>query len=78
MFRRVITANDPMNTVRNAIEVSKVKRSLPTLEFRCIAIGAYLVSTGRHKKLRLAVSELKRDSIDSLLQKIKKYKSQIE
>jgi len=78
MFRRVITANDPMNTVRNAIEVSKVKHSLPTLEFRCIAIGAYLVSAGRHKKLRLAVSELKRDSIDSLLQKIKKYKPQIE
>ena len=64
--------------LRNAITVSKVKYTLPTLKFRCIAIGAYLASTGRQKKLMLAVSGSKRDYIDSLFQKIKKYKPQLE
>ena len=64
--------------IHKNIAVSKVKHTLPTLKFRCIAIGAYLVSTGRQKKLMLAVSGSKRDYIDSLFQKIKKYKPQLK
>jgi hypothetical protein len=77
-FRWAMMAYNLMSYVRNAIAVSKVKHTLPTLKFRCIAIGAYLVSTGRQKKLMLAVSGSKRDYIDSLFQKIKKYKPQLE
>jgi hypothetical protein len=77
-FRWAMMAYNLMSYVRNAIAVSKVKHTLPTLKFRCIAIEAYLVSTGRHKKLMLAVSGSKRDYIKRLFQKIKKYRPQLE
>jgi len=69
-FRWVMMAYNLMSHVRNAIAVSKVKHTLSTLRFNCIAIGAYLVSSGRQKKLMLSVSSKKRDYIDSLFQKI--------
>jgi hypothetical protein len=78
VFRWAMMAYNLMSYVRNAIAVSKVKHTLPTLKFRCIAIGAYLVSTGRQKKLMLAVSGSKRDYIERLFQKIKKYIPQME
>ena len=72
-FRWVMMAYNLMSYVRNKIAVSKVKHSLSTLKFRCIAIGAYLVSSGRQKKLMLAVSGSKRDYIDGLFEKIKRF-----
>ncbi|MGA3013856.1 MAG: transposase [Bacteroidales bacterium] len=69
-FRWVMIAYNLMSHVRNSIPVSKVKHTLSTLRFNYIAIGAYLVTSGRQKKLMLAVSGKKRDNIDSLFVKI--------
>ena len=72
-FRWVMMAYNLMSYVRNKIAVSKVKHTLSTLKFRCIAIGAYLVSSGRQKKLILAVSGSKRDYIEGLFEKIRRF-----
>ncbi len=72
-FRWVMMAYNLMSYVRNKIAVSKVKHTLSTLKFRCIAIGAYLVSSGRQKKLMLAVSGSKRDYIEGLFEKIRRF-----
>lgn len=69
-FRWVMVAYNLMSYIRNAIVVSKVKHTLSTLRYNCIAIGAYLVTSGRQKKLMLAVNGKKRDYIDSLFHKI--------
>jgi len=69
-FRWVMMAYNLMSYVRNAIAVSKVKHTLSTLKFNCIAIGAYLVTSGRQKKLMLAVTGKRRDYIESLFEKI--------
>lgn len=74
-FRWVMMAYNLMSHVRNSIAVSKVKHTLSTLRFNCIAIGAYLVTSGRQKKLMLAVSGKKRDYIDSLFVKINEFGS---
>ena len=74
-FRWVMMAYNLMSHVRNSIAVSKVKHTLSTLKFRCIAIGAYLVTSGRQKKLMLAVSGKRRDYIDSLFVKINAFGS---
>ena len=58
--------------------VRKLRHKILIPKFYCLAICAYIVSTGRQKKLMLAVSGSKRDCIESLFQKIKKYKSQLE
>jgi hypothetical protein len=72
-FRWVMMAYNLMSYVRNAISVSKVKHTLSTLKFRCIAIGAYLVTSHRQKKLMLAVSGSKRDYIESLFVKVSNF-----
>ena len=72
-FRWVMMAYNLMSFVRNKIAVSKVKHTLSTLKFRCIAIGAYLVTSGRQKKLMLAVSGTKRDYIEGLFEKIRRF-----
>jgi hypothetical protein len=72
-FRWVMMAYNLMSYVRNKIAVSKVKHTLSTLKFRCIAIGAYLVTSGRQKKLMLAVSGSKRDYIEGLFEKIRRF-----
>lgn len=77
-FRWVMMAYNLMSYVRNKIAVSKVKHTLSTLKFRCIAIGAYLVSSGRQKKLMLAVSGSKRDYIEGLFEKIRKFDPHME
>ncbi|MEI7526820.1 MAG: transposase [Mariniphaga sp.] len=77
-FRWVMMAYNLMSYVRNKIAVSKVKHTLSTLKFRCIAIGAYLVSSGRQKKLMLAVSGSKRDYIEGLFEKIRRFEPQKE
>jgi hypothetical protein len=71
-FRWVMMAYNLMSYVRNKIAVSKVKHTLLTLKFRCIAIGAYLVSSGRQKKLMFDVSGSKRDYIEGLFEKIRR------
>jgi hypothetical protein len=58
-FRWVLMAYNFMSYFKNAIAVSKVKHSLSTLKFKCIAIGSYLVTSGS-----------KKEYIDSLFQKI--------
>ena len=70
-------ASNPKTPSRSTFKhaVSKVKHTLSTLRFNCIAIGAYLVTSGRQKKLMLAVSGKKRDYIDSLFVKIKAFGS---
>jgi len=77
-FRWVMMAYNLMSYVRNKIAVSKVKHTLSTLKFRCIAIGAYLVSSGRQKKLMLAVSGSKRDYIEGLFEKIRRFGDPLE
>lgn len=72
-FRWVMVAYNLMSYIRNAIVVSKVKHTLSTLRYNCIAIGAYLVTSGRQKKLMLAVNGKKRDYIDSLFHKISSF-----
>ncbi len=72
-FRWVLVAYNLMSYIRNAIVVSKVKHTLSTLRYNCIAIGAYLVTSGRQKKLMLAVNGKKRDYIDSLFHKISSF-----
>lgn len=69
-FRWVLMAYNFMSFFRNAIAVSNVKHTLSTLKFKCIAIGAYLTTSGRQKKLMLAVPLSKRDYIDSLFHQI--------
>lgn len=72
-FRWVLVAYNLMSNIRNTIVVSKVKHTLSTLRYNCIAIGAYLVTSGRQKKLMLAVNGKKRDYIDSLFHKISSF-----
>jgi hypothetical protein len=69
-FRWVLMAYNFMSFFRNAIAVSSVKHTLSTLKFKCIAIGAYLTTSARQKKLMLAVPTNKRDYIDSLFHQI--------
>ena len=53
--KTLFSHEDVMIYLRNSVEVSKVTHTLLTLKFLCIAIGAYLVSVGRQKKLILVV-----------------------
>jgi hypothetical protein len=69
-FRWVLMAYNLMSYIRNKIAVNKVKHSLSTLRFNCIAIGAYLVTSGRQKRLVLAASGKKRDYIEGLFKKL--------
>jgi hypothetical protein len=69
-FRWVTIAYNLMSMVRNAIAVSQVKHRLPTLRINCIAIGAYLSTSGRQRKLILSAPGKKRDYIEGLFQKI--------
>ena len=69
-LRWVMMAYNLMSYVRNTIAVSKVKHTLSTQRFHCIAIGAYLATTGRKKKLILVASGKKRDYIDGLFERI--------
>lgn len=69
-FRWVLMAYNFMSFFRNAIAVSKVKPTLSTVKFKCIAIGAYLTTSAREKKLILAVPKSKREYIESLFHQI--------
>jgi hypothetical protein len=69
-FRWLMMAYNFMSYVRNEIKVGKVTHTLSTLRYNCIAIGAYLTSSGRTKKLIIAASGKKRDYIDSLFEKL--------
>lgn len=74
-FRWVLMTYNFMSFFRNAIAVSNVKHTLSTLKFKCIAIGAYLSTSARLKKLMLAVPKSNREYIDGLFQQIDNLKA---
>lgn len=72
-FRWVTTAYNIMSYFRNTIDVSKVKPTLSTLKFNCIAVGAYLVTSGRQKKLIIAAHEKRKDYMEDIFEKLSRY-----
>jgi Transposase DDE domain group 1 len=69
-FKWVTIAYNIMSYFRNTIEVSNVKPTLSTLKYQCIAVGAYLTSSGRTKRLMLAAQSKKRSKLEDIFQKI--------
>jgi hypothetical protein len=76
-FRWVTIAYNLMSHFRNTIEVSNVKHTLSTVRFNCIAIGAYLVTSGRQKKLMLAAQGKQRDYIQELFVRLSQFEPDI-
>lgn len=65
-FRWVTIAYNIMSYFRNTVDVSKTTPTLSTVKFNCIAVGAYLVTSGRQKKLMIAAQEKRRERIEDI------------
>ena len=75
-FRWVTVAYNIMSYFRNTVDVSKVTPTLSTLKFNCIAVGAYLVTSGRQKKLVIAAHQKKRDYMEEIFERLSHYDPQ--
>jgi len=73
-FRLVMVANNIMSLFKQkAMQVSGSKR-LSTVKFQCIAIGSYLVTSGRKKVLKLAAEGKRRHFLEHIFDNLEHLK----
>jgi hypothetical protein len=65
-FRFIIVAYDIMAIFMQAIMTSRVHHRLSTIKFQCIAIGSYLVQSGRKKRMKLSAEGKRRHFLEHL------------
>ena len=69
-FRFVMVAYNIMSLFRNQVMKTNKNIRLSNIKFQCIAIGSYLVKSGRNKKLMLAVKDRKRHFLEHFFDNI--------
>lgn len=69
-FRFVMIAFNIMTIFKQAIMRSKINHRLPTIKFQCIAIGSYLVSSGRKITMKLSAEGKRRHFLEHLFEKL--------
>jgi len=63
-FRFIMVAYNIMALFRQQVMVSPKAHQLSTIRFQCIAIGSYLVKSGRNKKMKLAAEGKRRHFLE--------------
>lgn len=71
-FRFVFVAFNIMAIFKQMVMKSTVNHRLSTIRFQCIAIGSYLVETGRKKILKLAAAGKRRHFLEHLFENVEK------
>lgn len=69
-FRFVMVAYNIMTIFKQAIMNSRRNHYLSTVRFQCIAIGSYLVKSGRAKKLKLSAEGKRRHFLEHFFEKL--------
>ena len=69
-FRLVLLAYNVMAIFRQAIMKPPVNHQLSTIKFQCIAIGSYLISSGRKKTLKLAAEGKRRHFLEHIFKNV--------
>ena len=65
-FRLVMVAYNIMTIFKRVIMQGEVCRRMATVRFQCIAIGSYLVQSGRQKKMKLSAEGKRRHFLEQL------------
>jgi hypothetical protein len=73
-FRFVLIAYNMMTLFKKAIMQPRVNHRLSTIKFQCIAIGSYLVSSGRKKILKLAAEGKRRHFLEHIFENVESLK----
>lgn len=69
-FRFIMVAYNIMALFRQKVMTSSNAKRLQTIKFQCIAIGSYLVNSGRKKKLKLAAEGKRRHFLEHFFSKL--------
>jgi hypothetical protein len=69
-FRFIMIAFNIMQLFKQAIMLSKKNYRLATIKFQCIAIGSYLVRSGRKTKMKLAAEGRRRHFLEHIFQNL--------
>lgn len=69
-FRLVMVAFNLMTIFKQAIMMNDVNHRMSTVRFQCIAIGSYLVSSGRKKTLKLSAEGKRRHFLEHLFENL--------
>lgn len=69
-FRWTMVAHNLMSLFRLQVMNQKHHPVLSTMKFQCIAIGSYLVKSGRKTVLKLSAKEKRRQFLEGLFQKL--------
>lgn len=69
-FRLVLLAYNVMAIFKQAVLQPRVNHRLSTIKFQCIAIGSYLISSGRKKILKLAAEGKRRHFLEHIFKNV--------
>lgn len=69
-FRFIMVAFNLMSIFKQAIMTSKIHHRLSTIKFQCIAIGSYLVKSGRKLKMKLSAEGKRRHFLEHLFENL--------
>lgn len=69
-FRFIMVAFNLMSIFKQAIMTSEIHHRLSTLKFQCIAIGSYLVKSGRKLKMKLSAEGKRRHFLEHLFENL--------
>jgi hypothetical protein len=73
-FRFVLIAYNIMTIFKQAMMQPRVNHRLSTIKFQCLAIGSYLVSSGRKKILKLSAEGKRRHFLEHIFKNVEKLK----
>jgi hypothetical protein len=63
-FRMIMVAYNVMALFRQQVMTSRKAHQLSTIRFQCIAIGSYLIKSGRNKKMKLSAEGKRRHFLE--------------
>jgi hypothetical protein len=69
-FRFIMVAFNIMTIFKQAIMLSRKNHRLSTIKFQCIAIGSYLISSGRKIKMKLSAEGKRRHFLQHLFENL--------
>ncbi len=69
-FRFVLLAYNVMTIFKQAIMQPRVNHRLSTIKFQCLAIGSYLVASGRKKILKLSAEGKRRHFLSHIFDNV--------
>lgn len=73
-FRFVLLAYNLMAIFKQAILQPRVNHRLSTIRFQCLAIGSYLVTSGRSKVLKLSAEGKRRHFLEHIFENVERIK----